>query len=371
MSESVPQSAQITAYIAEARQVVKAGSTLAEALEQGEEYDIADAVRQLNEAASATQLTTRFGFTASGSEGLVPPSELASALIIAQVDASLAQLFVDASHAAGETTSPSPPDKFKRTVESTSTTLEDLQGRSEKLGFDEQARTPISSSNPKQAEVTFKQEAEEAADQVIDESEAQVKKAFSAVAEEKDKIIKAWSQLNVLSEVAAPLADLMRYAWQRLSSALQTLKDIAAWITSDEAVKYLTELIADASLRNCLKKIGGYAAVHDSLENIKFRSSLTTTAIDTKSKDVDALGRHFATIAKRVMAVAAIAAVVAPALTAYFATPLAASFVLPAVYALGIVAIVVTARDYMHEGHFNSRQGILSIIAELAEPKSP
>jgi len=359
MSESVPETAQI---------VLKAGAALAEALEQNQEDDIEDAVQQLREAASAGQGAARLGFTATGPGELPPPLAVDSALIVAEVDVSLAHLFVNASRAVGETTSPAPPDTLRRAVESTGTTLDDLQSTAGKLGFAAEARIHISSSDLKQAQMTFRQEANDAADQVVDQSEAQVQKAFSAVAKQKDRIMEAWSQLDALSELGAPVASLLRYAWQRLSSALQTLKDIAAWITSEEAVDYLGDLIADASLRNCLRKIAGDARVRELLEKMRFKTSLKKAVIDAASEEVDALGRRFTTIAKRIMAIAAVATLVAPALTACFASPLAASFALPAVYALGVIAIVVMARDCLHEGHFNSGRGIGSILGELAEP---
>jgi len=368
MSESTLEGTQVTAYVRDAREVVNAGAALAEALKQDQEDDIADAVSQLKEAASIGRGPGKLRFTATGPEGMPPPTAVESALIMAEVDVSIADLLAKASQAAGETDAPASPTALKRAVESTGTTLGNLEVSSERLGFAEQARIRISSKDVKQAQTTFKQEAMDAQEQVLVQSETQVEKAISAVAKQKDRICEAWSELDALSELKAPITGLLQYAWERLSSALQTLKTIAAWITNEDAVEYLGDLIKDASLRNCLGRIVGEAKVRDRLQAMRFRRSSTTAEIDDRSEEVDALGRRFETIAKRIIAIATVAALVVPGLVGWLASPVAGGFALPAVYALGIIAVLAMARDYLHDGRFNSKRGIDSIIGELAEP---
>jgi hypothetical protein len=315
-------------------------------------------------------VVSRRGFSSTQPAGTRPPPlALESALALAEVDISLSQLYVAASQAVGETSSRTSPEAFRRAVTSTRTTLDDLQVPTGKLGFAEVV-PHISSGNPKQAADTFRQEANVAAEAILDQTEAQVRKGLSSIGRQKDRIVEAFSHLDQLTELATPLADLLRRAWERLLSALKTLKQIVAAITNEEAAEYLSDLIADVSFRGCLKKVVGDGRVREQLINMQFMSSLNEGAIDRKTEEVEAVGRRFAKVARKAMAIAAVAAVIAPLFAAHIASPVAAPLAVPATYALGIIAVLAMARDYLHSGHLNSGQGISAIIGELAERKS-
>jgi hypothetical protein len=360
---------EVESYVRDARRVLEAGAALAEALEQAQPEDIEDAVEGLKSTSGGGPAASRRGFSSTKPEYGPPPLALESALVLAELDVSIAQLYVAASQAVGETASAAPPESFRRAVASTGRTLDDLQSAAGKLGFAEKILR-ISSANPKEATDTFRQEGNVVAETILDHTEAQVRKGFSAIDKHKDRVVEAFSHLDQLTELATPLVDLLRRAWERLTSALKMLKEIVAAITNEQAVEYLTDLLSDTGLRESLKGILGDAAVRKQLKSMRFRSSLQQEPIDRKAEELEVLGERFARVAKRAMAVAAMSAVVAPFFAAHIASPIAAPFATPAAYALGMLAVLVIARDYLHAGHFNSGHGICAFIAQLTEPQT-
>ncbi len=361
----------VVSYLNGSQRVLTATKVVADALTSSSsceqrQKEIDYAIRKLKDAIVQTENEpARKGFSPSGKTGTDRELPVDGKLTIAAADAAVASVLFAASTAVGERSASTDVAPLRLALRSADADLSRLHPQSGPTqGFAGTSVRRFTSVDLPEAAVTFQNQAREALNKILEVSDNAVSKIYSGLEKQKGQIVEAFAKAGELFDGTSDIAVLLSKAWEKLKSALETIRQIAASAPFQAAEQYLTELAGTVNVRKVLEGILQSGRLRSEIDGFHISTSFHVEQVDTFSSNIAVLEERFSSMVSNVRTITAIASPLLSLAVVHFSGPFA-PLAVPACYSLGIVAIVLLGLDFTHSGILNGGSGIRNIMHDL------
>ncbi len=360
---------EIVRYLEKSQAVIDSSRAVANAFDSKHpaprrEAEISVAIDLLKDSLAEIQgePVARAGFAAREDEvKSAPRLSLEEKLAVAAADATTAQVLFAASKAVGETADRAGAEPLRAVLQIVDADAAPVQSVQH---FREASH--IRSADAAHAMATFRAQAARSLEQVVQESAELIEKIFGYLAEKTDTLVEAFGLKDQLLELRQQAAPLLRSAWEKLLSALRSLREMVEQVHDDEAKKQLTELVQSATLSAALGGLFGRPAVNALLQGFETATYSDPEPVDKLSDQLASLEERFRTLVSYIKRIDFVVALSGSLIAAHITGPFGV-LAAPAAHSLAILGVVVLGRDFVQQGHLNSGSGIATILGQFEQ----